>query len=120
MRLKAMLLLKCSSCLKGSVFQKPFVMHPDCPECGIHFERERGYFMMSVFVGYVMGFFVVLPALGLVYLTLKPDLMGYLITAVVALLLSIPILFHYARVVWMHIDEILDPRASHDSPNSAS
>jgi hypothetical protein len=28
----------------------------------------------------------------------------------VALLLASPLIFHYARVVWMYIDQLLDPR----------
>lgn len=110
MRLKAILQMKCSHCLQGTVFKKAFVMNPDCPHCGTHFERERGYFMMAVFVGYVMGFFAVLPVLLFLYLAVQPSWMGYIVGALVALLLATPLIFHYARIVWMHIDEVLDPR----------
>lgn len=110
MRLKAILKLKCPHCLKGNVFRGFFRMNPSCPHCGIVYEREQGYFMMAVFVGYVMGFVIaVLAVIGL-YLTLKPDAIGYLLGASGIVILSIPLIFHYARVIWMHIDEILDPR----------
>ncbi|NJN55363.1 MAG: DUF983 domain-containing protein [Anaerolineae bacterium] len=94
----------------GDVFRKPFVMNPTCAQCGIVYERERGYFMMSVFVGYVMSFFVVVPVLVALYLTIRPSMTGYLVGAAITLLLAIPFIFHYARVVWMHLDEWMDPR----------
>lgn len=110
MRLKALLLLKCPHCRQGSVFRKPFAMYTTCPQCGVRYEREQGYFMMSVFVGYVMSFFIVVPVLALLYLAIRPGLMGYVIGTAIALLLAIPFLFHYARVIWMYLDELLDPR----------
>ncbi len=110
MRLQAILRLKCPHCCQGDVFRRPFVMHRTCPHCGIEYERERGYFMMSVFVGYVMSFFVVIPVLLGLYLTVRPSLNSYLLGAIIALVLAIPLIFHYARVIWMHLDELMDPR----------
>lgn len=110
MRLQAILRLKCSHCCQGAVFRRPFVMHRTCGHCGIVFERERGYFMMSVFVGYVMSFFVVIPVMVGLYVTIRPSMNGYLIGAIVALVLAIPLIFHYARVIWLHLDELMDPR----------
>ncbi len=110
MRLKAILKLKCPHCLRGNVFRKTFKMNPDCPQCGIHFERENGYFMMSVFVGYVMGFFIAVPTLILMYYTMTPTIWEYVFGALLALLIFSPLIFHYARVIWMHLDELLDPR----------
>lgn len=110
MRLKAIIKMKCPHCLQGAIFSKPFRMNPDCAHCGIHYERERGYFMMAVFVGYVMSFFIAIPVLVLMYLTMQPTMTEYVIGAVTAVVLAIPLIFHYARVVWLHLDELMDPR----------
>lgn len=112
MRLKAIIRLKCPNCLQGTVFRRPFNMAPTCTECGITYEREQGYFMMAVFVGYVMGFAIVIPVLLLLYLAVRPSMWGYIIGGVVTLLLAIPFIFHYARVIWMHLDQLMDPRQS--------
>lgn len=85
-------------------------MNEDCPHCGIHFEREDGYFMMSVFVGYVMSFVIGAAVVVALYFTVRPSIWGYLIGATVALVLLSPLIFHYARVIWMYIDQLLDPR----------
>lgn len=108
--LKAILQMKCPNCRQGNVFRQPLRMHEDCPHCGIHYEREDGYFMMSVFVGYVMGVFIALVVLLILYLTIRPSIWGYLIGATAALVILSPLIFHYARVIWMYIDQLLDPR----------
>ena len=65
---------------------------------------------MAVFVGYVMSFFIAVPAIVILYFTIRPSIWGYVIGATVALLLASPLVFHYARVVWLFIDQLLDPR----------
>lgn len=110
MRLKAILRLKCPYCLQGTVYRNFFNMYPTCDQCGITYERERGYFMMAAFVGYIMGFAIVIPVLGLLYLTVQPSMWGYIIGGVGVLILAIPFIFHYARVIWMHMDQLMDPR----------
>jgi len=44
------------------------------------------------------------------YFTIRPTIWGYLIGATVALVLLSPLIFHYARVIWLYIDQLLDPR----------
>ena len=108
--LKAIVQMKCPNCRQGKVFRKAMQMYDDCPHCGIHYEREDGYFMMAVFVGYVMSFFIAVPAIVVLYFMLRPSIWGYVIGATITLLLASPLVFHYARVVWMYIDQLLDPR----------
>lgn len=84
-------------------------MNENCPVCGIHFEREDGYWAMSIFMGYVIYFILLFPALVAMYFLGVP-LVPFLIIAGVAIVLLTPLVFHYGRVSWLHIDEILDPR----------
>ena len=108
-RLVALLKLRCSHCLQGQVFTSLWRMHELCPVCGIRFEREQGYFMMAVFIGYVLSIAALAPVLLALYLISVP-LYVYLIVSSLLLLLLSPFIFRYARVIWLHIDEILDPR----------
>jgi uncharacterized protein (DUF983 family) len=110
MRLRAILKLQCPHCLKGKVFRAVWKMYEICPNCGVRYEREEGYFMMAIFVGYVMGFFIAVPVLVVLYLTIRPSILGYVIGTLITLVLAAPLIFHYARVIWMHIDDQLDPR----------
>ncbi len=117
MRLKSLLKSRCPHCLEGEIFLSFMTMNETCPVCGIKFERENGYFMMAVFMGYVMGTAVALPLILILYLS-GASLAGYLITLIPALIVLSPVIFHYARVVWLHIDEILDPRREQESSKS--
>lgn len=84
-------------------------MNKDCPECGIHFEREPGYWLMSVFIGYVIYGVVLAPLALILYFEEVPGKTLFLIVGVVIVLLALPV-FIYARVIWLYVDELLDPR----------
>lgn len=108
--LTAILRLRCSHCREGQVFRSFLRMNENCPHCNTHFEREQGYWMMSVFVGYVIYFAILGPISLLLYFQKTPLLTILAIVGVLIALLAIPI-FIYSRVIWLHIDELLDPRA---------
>jgi uncharacterized protein (DUF983 family) len=105
----AILLRRCSHCRQGKIFRGLWRMNQDCPECGIHFEREQGYWMMSVFIGYVMYGVVLAPVALALYFMQVPMQTSFIIMGALIVLL-IPPVFMYARVIWLHIDELLDPR----------
>ena len=48
----AILALRCPRCLKGRVWRQFVAMNPTCPECGLVFERESGYFAGAMVVSY--------------------------------------------------------------------
>ncbi len=110
MRLKAAIKGKCSTCLEGEIFHSFMGMNEHCPQCGIKFERETGYFMMAIFLGYILSVVIVVPVLLILYLTIQPTVVGYAIAGVITLTIAAPWIFRYGRILWLHLDEILDPR----------
>ena len=117
MRLQAIFKQKCPHCLQGEIFDGFWHMRPTCPVCAVRYEREDGYFMMAVFVGYVLSLAICLPVCLILYL-FEATILGYVIGSAVALTLASPLIFRYARVIWMHIDELLDPRPTPTSQES--
>lgn len=109
MRLVTLLKQRCPHCLQGKVFRSTWQMNETCPVCHIKFERETGYFMMSVFIGYAIGAAIALPICLILYLLGAP-FAWYFICTIGAFLLLLPFIFRYARLIWLHIDEVLDPR----------
>jgi hypothetical protein len=67
--------------------------------------------MMSVFIGYVLNLFILVP-LVLILLLNDVPLSWYAVGLVLFLLVVYPLVFRYARVIWMHLDQMLDPRSS--------
>ncbi len=108
-RLLAIVRLRCSHCWQNPVFAGVFNMHETCPVCGIKHEREEGFFMMSVFIGYCFYFVLLIPLAIWLYLLGLPLWQFMVAITLVSVVLMTPI-FHYARVVWLHVDEWLDPR----------
>jgi hypothetical protein len=84
-------------------------MYTHCPNCGVVYERESGYFMNSIFIGYVLAFLLIVPLLLVLYFR---QVSGFWFITVTSITLAIysPLIFRYARVIWMHMDELMDPR----------
>lgn len=105
-RLGAILLQRCPRCLKGKVFRGFVEMYETCPLCGYRFEREQGYFLGAMYASYFMA----VPMVGLITWAIStwivPDwrLEYAILLATPPFLLTVPIIFRYSRVIWMHID----------------
>ncbi len=84
-------------------------MHERCPACGLKFEREEGYFLGAMYIAYGL-------ALGTIALlgVLLWWLSGWafqttVIVAVILFLPFAPVLTFMARVLWIYLDQALDP-----------
>lgn len=114
-RIVAVLLQRCPVCLEGKVFKSLLGMHAYCPACGVKYERETGYFLNAMFVAYSLGILVLIPTTVLLVLWNAP-----LAVTVAVLILQTaliwPLLFRYSRVLWMHADQVMDPRPRPEKP----
>jgi len=84
-------------------------MNEHCPVCLLKFEREPGYFVGAMYISYAMASIVVAATVVLVY-TLFPDLADIwsYVAATCTLLLLVPVIFRYSRVIWMTFDRAID------------
>lgn len=109
-RLRAMVRLRCPRCLEGPVFASLWKMHALCPSCGLRYEREPGYFTGAMYVSYGLGLALCAP-LGVVLIVLGGFSVNQCIVTIAAMVPFLaPLLFRYSRVIWMHLDQLLDPR----------
>jgi len=84
-------------------------MRSACPACGLVFEREPGYFTGAMVVSYLIAV-TVYAALVLILWSLpgwRVELA--LLVAAALFLLTVPAIFRYSRVIWMHLDHAVDP-----------
>ena len=110
-RVWALLRLRCPVCLRGRVFHSLFGMNKICPDCGIVFEREHGYYLNSMFIAYGLGFLIMAPSAILLAMR-QVSIPFFAIFLAVEMAVILPIVFRYARVIWLHLDQVLDPRAA--------
>ena len=101
----ALLAMRCPRCLRGKPFDGYASMRADCPVCDLHFEREPGYFVGSMYISYALSIVAVLLLTGVVHL-IAPDAdlgLAAFIAGVVYLPL-VPITWRYSRLIWMYFD----------------
>ena len=97
---------RCPRCGAGHLFRHYFTLKPDCPECGLHFEREEGYWVgaLAVNIAIVMAIFVV--AFVVILALTVPDVpVGPSLAVLVPIMVFGPILFYpFSKTLWMAID----------------
>jgi uncharacterized protein (DUF983 family) len=112
-RLLAIARQRCPKCLEGKVFCSFLGTHTHCPFCRIRYARESGYYLNAMFIAYVLGFLLVAPTAFYLYVKAVPVNLFFCIMAVV-LLICWPLIFRYSRVLWLHLDQLLDPRLNEE------
>jgi uncharacterized protein (DUF983 family) len=108
------LLQRCPRCRKGNIFRYSIFrgfpkMHELCPVCDLRFDREPGYFLGAMYVSYGLGIVIVTLIAALLW-----SVTGWWITkdtiwAVVLFLPFAPTITLFARVLWIYLDQAIDP-----------
>ena len=105
---------RCPRCRIGGIFRYSIFrgfpkMHEHCPACDLKFEREPGYFLGAMYVSYALGLLIIALIAALLWF-----LTGWWITkdtiwAVVLFLPLAPTITLFARVLWIYLDQTIDP-----------
>ena len=84
-------------------------MNDRCPDCGLLFSREPGYFLGAMYISYglALGLFFVFGAILWLLARLRMDKAA--IWAVVFCLPFAPMLTFLSRVLWIYLDQTIDP-----------
>jgi uncharacterized protein (DUF983 family) len=109
----------CPRCRRGPIFAALWVMHDDCPVCGLDFDRgDPGHFTGAMYVSYALA----IPLIALLTLIEHLVIPGWslfrlVLLAAILCLPLIPWLWQYSRVIWIYFDRYFDPE---DSPDEAA
>lgn len=105
---------RCPRCRMGSIFRYSIFrgfpkMHERCPACDLKFDREPGYFLGAMYISYALALAVVALLAALLW-----SITGWWITkdviwAVVLFLPLAPTITLFARVLWIYLDQTIDP-----------
>lgn len=110
--LKCMFTRRCPYCGSKGIFENYFMLHDNCPTCGVAFEREDGYFLGAYAFNLIFAEFLGLGlALVLIFMTPLREaefMLQWLIIVGLALLFPL-VLFPYSRGVWMAMDLAFHP-----------
>lgn len=108
--LSAALHAKCPRCRRGNMFDGPMYglkfqkMNVSCPHCDLRFEREPGYFYVSMFISYAMSVAETIAVAVLTYLITNnlEDPLLYIATIFPAVFLLSPFNYRYSRVALLY------------------
>ncbi|WP_026996898.1 DUF983 domain-containing protein [Flectobacillus major] len=109
-KIEAMVKAKCPQCRKGNLFTHPWWnlfkfdrMHVHCPECGLRYEREPGFFYGAMYISYAFTVGIMLVGGFIIYNYFgDPEPLGYIIPIVLISVLFVPFNFRIARVLFIH------------------
>ena len=106
----AVLAGKCPQCRKGDMFQYPLTkvskfvkMNENCPNCGLRYEVEPGFFIGAMYFSYGVTVMLLI-TVGLVLYALNlNELYTYISTVVLINLLLLPFIFRYSRIAFLYL-----------------
>jgi len=95
-----------------SLFRLP-KMCERCSICDLTFEREPGYFLGSMYISYFLGVLIMAPIAALLWALTGWGITKVIIGAVLLFLPLAPTLTLFARILWIYLDQGIDPERSH-------
>lgn len=113
-KFQAVVQAKCPRCRQGNIFAGGMyrlslsgqVMNEYCPVCKLRFEREPGYFYVSMFISYAMTVAELVGGGILIYICGLPlsyeNLWWYVGILLLTVLLLAPFNYRYSRVMLLH------------------
>jgi uncharacterized protein (DUF983 family) len=103
----------CPRCRSGRIFRRSLWLFPGmyerCLVCGLKFEREDGYFLGAMYIGYGLGVAVIALLAALVWEVLRWPLIKSTVAGIILFLPLAPVLTWVARVLWIWMDQAIDP-----------
>lgn len=101
---------KCPQCRKGDIFKHAAYnisgfqkMNSHCSVCNLHFEREPGFFFGAMYISYAFSV-AIFVAVGVALSILGEfSLEVYVLTIIAVVLLLLPLLFRYSRILFLHL-----------------
>jgi uncharacterized protein (DUF983 family) len=105
---------RCPRCRSGKIFHHSVFlgfpkMFQRCSVCNLRFEREEGYFLGAMYISYGLGLLVITLIAALLWAVTGWWITKDTIWAVVLFLPLAPSITLFARVLWIYLDQTVDP-----------
>jgi len=84
-------------------------MQERCPNCGLKFEREQGYFLGAMYISYGMALTTIVVIGFLLWAFTAWSLQKITVWAILLFLPLAPSLALFSRVLWIYLDRAIDP-----------
>ena len=109
-KLYSIVTLSCPRCHKGHLFinKNPYKitgwdkMNADCQHCGLHYEREPGFFQGAMYVSYGLGV-AFSSIVVIINLFIGFKVFTFFVSNTIGLIAFAPLLFRYSRAIYLNI-----------------
>ncbi len=106
----ALLQGKCPRCREGNIFTYPLSdhffqfnkMNETCPNCEIRLEPEPGFYQGAMYIGYGITMVVVILVSIILYFAGHPSEWVYIGMVIAVMILLIPLNYRYSRILYLH------------------
>lgn len=109
-KLQAILKAKCPKCHEGDMFKTGAYnltqfhkMYDNCTNCGLKFEVEPGFFVGAMYVNYAFTIAIMVAVSITLNVFDSYNLQNFLIGIVGSIILLLPVLFRYSRILFLHL-----------------
>lgn len=104
----------CPRCRLGkiyptSIFRGLSKMNDTCAVCHLWFEREEGYFLGAMIVDYALAMLTTTTIGAILWSFTHWSFEKICIVAIVLFLPTVPLVTRLGRVLWIYIDQLIDP-----------
>ena len=104
----------CPRCRAARMYRKSIwagfpKMWERCPNCGLRFNREPGYFLGAMYISYGLGLLTIVGLALLLWALTSWSLMKVTLCAILLFLPLAPTLTLFSRVLWIYLDQAIDP-----------
>jgi uncharacterized protein (DUF983 family) len=103
MSLNAVVTQRCPKCEDGKMFKGILKMNQTCTHCGFKFEREEGYYTMSIVIANFFYALIVAPTI-LIMTALDVPIWKIAVILGAISMVVIPLIFRLSRTLWLHFD----------------
>jgi uncharacterized protein (DUF983 family) len=115
--LASIVLQYCPRCRSGKIFRYSIFrgfpkMHERCPVCNLKFQREEGYFLGAMYISYGLALVTITLLAVLLWRITGWTAMKATTWGIVLFLPLAPSLTLFARVLWIYLDQSIDPEQS--------
>lgn len=106
---QAILRQRCPRCREGKIFRRRLTMNWFCPVCELRLLREPGYTTVAIELSYVITIPILVGGMAFFALVVRMETVWAAVAASVLFLVLSPLVFRYSRVLWVYLDQRLDP-----------
>ena len=113
-------LRRCPICGRKKLFIGWAKLPKECPQCGMGWEREQGFFVENIGINTVLSFGTCLVILVIIIVLTQPEIPVAKVTILtVSLGLILPVLYQpIAKGVWLVVDLFISPLGRHEAPKA--